>query len=233
MCSVWSREDRVGWMGKHILSLLKLLPRWGVACEVQDKKIHHKTCHGESCLLAIRQPSFMLQPRDSSKPIPVSCFLTGKTITLAITALWPLSHAELFLLGLAEQHGLILPSAPGSQRPSMGERPQCCMADMGNSTWFCPISKSGSRTSLPWETACWTYSSSWHLVNDVPHVKSGRCLRNLWNNNLYKFHPVEIVVPFVTFSLLFESGKLLALSPVQLLCLAQECCWNISLCPSL
>lgn len=121
----------------------------------QNKKIHHKRCHGGSCLLGIRQPSFTLQPWDYSKPIRISCFLTGKTVTLAIAALWPLSHPELLLLALAEQRGLILSSAAGSWSPSMGERPQHCVAAKGNSTWFQPISKSASRTTPPCEPARW------------------------------------------------------------------------------
>lgn len=129
--------------------------------------------------MGIRQPSLMVQPWDSSKPTPILCFPTGKTIILAIAALWPLSHPELFLLALAEQRGLILPSVSGSWSPSVGERPQHCVAAKGNSAWFHPISKSASRTTPPCEPACWTYSPSQHLVKDIPHVKNARCLRSL------------------------------------------------------
>lgn len=126
----------------------------------------------------------MLQQWDSSKPIPISCFPTSKTLTLANAVLWP----ELFLLALAKQHSLILPFS------STGERSQCCMADKGNCTWFHPRSKTASRTVPPCKAACWTYSPAWQQVNDITCVKTGICLRSLWNNNLHEFHPVDTVV---------------------------------------
>lgn len=162
-------------------------------CSAQNKKIHHKTCCDGCCLSGIRQPSFMLQQRDSSKPIPISCFPTSKILTLVNAVLWPLSQPELFLLTLAEQHSLILPSASGSPSPSMGERSQCCMADKGHSTWFHQRSKTASRTAPPCKAACWSYSQAWQWGNGVTCLKTGRCLRSLWNKDLHKFHPVDIV----------------------------------------
>lgn len=161
-------------------------------CSAQNKKIHHKTCCGGCCLLGIRQPSFMLQQRGSSEPVPISCFPKTKIFNSckcsAVTSLpaWTLS--------LAEQHSLILPSASGSWSPSMGERSQHCVADKENSTWFHQRSKAASRTVPPSKAACWTYPPAWQWGNGITLLKTGRCLRSLWNNDLHKFHPVDIVV---------------------------------------
>lgn len=57
-------------------------------------------------------------------------------------------------------------------------------------------------TAHPCEPACWTLSPSRQLWWDdvVTRGQNARCLRNLWNNNLHKFHPVEIVVSLFPFS---------------------------------
>lgn len=99
-----------------------------------------------------------------------------------------------FLLALAEQHNLTLTSASGSWSPSMGERSQHCLADKGNSTWFHPRSKAASRTVPPCKAACGSYSPAWQWGSVITCIKTGRCLKSLWNINSHKFHSVDTVV---------------------------------------
>lgn len=129
--------------------------------------------------MGIRQSNFMLQPQDSSKLVPISCSPTGMPIILAVTVLWPLSHPDFFVIALAEQCGLILPSTCGLQSSSMGERPQHCLAAKGHSTWFCPVIRNASRTVPPHKPVCRAYFPSQDLVDAIQHVKNGRWLRSI------------------------------------------------------
>ncbi|XP_035394280.1 R-spondin-3 isoform X3 [Cygnus atratus] len=125
--------------------------------------VQHPSARGNPCPATSESRKCIVQRKRCQKEGK------GMPIILAITVLWPLSHPDLFVIALAEQRGLILPSTSGLQSPSVGERPQHCLASKGHSTWFCPVIKNASRTAPPHEPACQPYSPSQDLVDAIQH----------------------------------------------------------------